>query len=668
MLLHLPSMAQFGSLTLCALLLVATWSGALALVGVRRRSARMVHAARYTLYAAAGIASVAVTVLSYTFAVSDFSLTYVFRYSEQMMPLFYRLTALWGGQEGSLLLWAWLLAVLAAVAVHVNQERLRHILPHVIVVVVVVLDFFCLVMLLTADPFTTFLVQRPASGQGLNPLLQNPFMVVHPPALYLGYVTMAIPFSFAIGALLSGHTDEAWVDAARPWALAAWYCLGLGLVLGMVWAYEELGWGGYWGWDPVENAGLIPWFTSTACLHSMLVQQRRRMLKKWTMLLTVLTFLLTIFGTFLTRSGFIESVHAFAKSSIGWYFLGFMAFVLVVTLVLIIWRAGRLRGPPIESLLSRESVFILVNCVLVISAFLVLLLTIFPTLSQLVGEKRTIDPQIFKLWMIPLGLILLLLKGVGPTLAWRRTRPERLPLLLLASAGIGLAVAAGLWALGVRGWLPLLTFGLCAFVTTTVIQDLLTRTLSRRRSSGAGLLPSMGGVLLRSLRRYGAYLIHVGVVLMYLGFAGDAYKQERELVMSRGQRVTLGDYTLRYDGIEREVDDQKQMTTATLSVYANDSAPPARRIATLHPARWVYFKHERQPTSEVDIRRSVREDLFVILGGFDIDKGTAAIKVVINKLVSWIWIGFVLLTLGALITLIPVGVRTEPSGADGRKG
>jgi cytochrome c-type biogenesis protein CcmF len=648
-------MAEFGTYSLYAFVLLSTWSGAMALVGARRRSAPLVHASRRILYGAAVMSSVAILILAYAFAASDFSITYVQRYSDRAMPLFYKLTGVWGGQEGSLLLWAWLLAVMAAWAVHVNQDRLRELIPYVIVVLTLVIDFFCLLLLFTANPFDAFLVEIPNVGRGLNPLLQNPYMVTHPPALYVGYVGMAIPFAFAMAALIAGHTDETWIQAARPWALASWYFLSMGVVLGMLWAYEELGWGGYWGWDPVENAGLFPWLTATAYIHSVMVQERRGMLKNWTVILAVLTFELTIFGTFLTRSGFIQSVHAFAQSDIGWYFLGFMGLVATVAAALISWRRPILRSRGVlESTLSREFFVVVNNWVLLSAAFLVLVLTIFPTISQLFGHKITISAAAFNRWMIPNGLALLVLTGLGPMIGWRRTKWAGLRRQFIWPAAFGALVAAALALAGVGEPLPLFTFATCAFVAATVVQELVRGVLIRRRSSGEDPFAALVELVSRNRRRYGGYFVHLGVVLMYLGFAGGAYKEEAELLMTRGQRAAVGRYVIRYDGIKTHSDAQKQMTTASLSVY---DASGDKRLGTVRPARWLYFKHERQPTTEVDIRRSAREDLFVVLAGHDQRTGAATFKVVINPLVNWLWIGFLLLTLGTGIALAPVRMR-----------
>ena len=642
-------MAEFGNTSLQLLLLLSTWCGALALVGVRRRSRAMLRAARLSLYATALVASVAMVVLAYAFVVSDFSLMYVQHYSDRAMPFFYRLTAVWGGQEGSLLFWTWLLAVASALAIRANQERLRDIVPHAIVVLMVVQVFFCVLLLLISNPFDTFLGTPPGDGKGLNPLLLNPYMVIHPPALYVGYVGMSIPFAFALAALIAGRTDDAWIQAARPWALGSWAFLSLGLVLGMLWAYEELGWGGYWAWDPVENAGLFPWLTATAYLHSVMVQERRGMFKVWNVSLAALTFLLTILGTFDTRSGLIQSVHAFAQSEIGYYFLAFMGLVLVVSAAVIVWRLPLLRTKGDYDLLSRESFFGILNWILLIAAFMVILLTHLPALSQLFGgHKITINPAAFTRWMTPIGLALLFLKGVGPMMSWRRSPRSMTGMLLVAAGLLSPSALILFFAMTVRRPMPLLTFCLSIFVVGNLLREVMLSARLRRRRTGADVFSAVLGMVARNRRRYGGYMVHAGVALMFVGFGGEAYKLESEVQLARGQRTRIGSYTLRYDDTKVTEDEQKNMTTTTLSLYRGEE-----RLGTMHPGRWVFFKHENQPQTKVDIRRTLKEDLFVAFGSYDPRSQVATFKAMVNPLVNWIWIGFVLLWVGASVAISP---------------
>ena len=634
-------MAEFGNTTIYGMLLLAAWSGAMALVGATRRQASLVHAARTASYAVAGMATLAILVLSYSFAASDFAIRYVQQYSDRGMPMFYKLTAVWGGQSGSLLFWAWLLAMLTAMAVHINRRRLGEIMPWFIAILMGLMVFFCVLMLLTANPFDVFLVQAPTSGKGLNPLLQNAYMVTHPPSLYVGYVGMAIPFALAAASLIAGANDERWIVAARPFAMAAWYFLTMGLLLGMVWAYEELGWGGYWAWDPVENAGLIPWFTGTALLHSMMAQERRGMLRAWTVALAIISFVLTIFGTFITRSGLIDSVHAFAKSSIGWYFLAFMVVTLVASAVLMIKRRHLLRGDNEQgAVFSREYFFMLYNWLLLIASLLVIVMTLWPTLTALFGDKQVLRPEVFNRWMTPVGLALLLLTGVGPLLNWRATPMAVLRRKLALPVAAGVLTAIALVISGITHFWAVTTLALSALALATMVQLIFV---------GA-----------RNTRRYGAVLIHTGMVMMYIGFAGEAYKVDKDVEMGRGDRETVGRYTVRYDGAQMTTDQQKRMLTTTLSVYMG-----AQRLGTIHPARWIYFKHEDQPTTEVGIQRTLRDDLFVALGSWDNETDRSTFKLIVNPLVNWIWIGFVVLSLGAILAMIPTPRKRRRKAAAG---
>jgi len=637
-------MADFGQTTIYGMLLLAAWACALALVGATRKEARLVHAARVASYAVAGMATLSILVLSYSFAASDFAIQYVQKYSDRGMPMFYKLTAVWGGQSGSLLFWAWLLAMLTALAVHINHRKLGEILPWFIAILMAVMIFFCVLMLLTANPFDVFLVQAPTSGQGLNPLLQNAYMVTHPPSLYVGYVGMTIPFALAVASLIAGVNDERWLQAARPFALAAWYFLTMGLLLGMIWAYEELGWGGYWAWDPVENAGLIPWFTGTALMHSMMAQNRRGLLKAWTVALAIISFVLTIFGTFITRSGLIDSVHAFAKSNIGWYFLAFMFLTLAASAALMIKRRDLLRGDNEQGdLFSREYFFMIYNWLLLIASLMVILMTLWPTLTALVGDKQVLRPEVFNRWMTPIGLALLFITGVGPLLNWRKTSATVLRRQLALPVAVGVLTGVALYLAGFTHFWAVITLALSALALAAMVQILM-------RSA-------------RTTRRWGAVLVHAGIVMMYIGFAGEAYKVDKDVEMGRGDRAEIERYTVRYDGAEMTTDQQKRMLTTTLSVYMG-----AERLGTIHPARWIYFKHENQPTTEVGIHRTLRDDLFVAFGSWDQTSGRATFKLIVNPLVNWIWIGFILLSVGAVLASIPMPARRKKTLRPARAG
>jgi cytochrome c-type biogenesis protein CcmF len=649
-------MTLLGISTLYLTLLLACWAFALALVGARRRvgndadksAQHLIASAVQIVYAVAIAASLAMLLLVYSFVIHDFSLSYVHQHSERAMPLFYRVTGVWGGMEGSMLLWVWLQSVIAALAVKINRRRLPELLPYFIAVLMFVEIFFAVLMIAHSNPFNAYLALSPTMGKGLNPLLQNPYMVTHPPSLYLGFVGLSVPFALAIAALLSRQTDDSWIHASRPWALLSWFFLSLGLTLGMLWAYEELGWGGYWGWDPVENAGFMPWLIVTAYLHSIMVQERRQMLKRWNVILAVLGFVMTIFGTFLTRSGFIDSVHAFARSSVGYVFLAFIGVVLLFSFALLYMRRALLRNQgTLESVLSREFWFLLNNWVLLSAAFLVMVLTTFPNLSELFGEKITISIPAFNRWMVPVGLVLLVITVIGPMLGWRKTTTRLMWRQFAAPIGIALGLAIALIRADISPR-PIVAWVLASLVVTTVLQEIISAAITRARAARVNVLVALFRLLSRNRRRYGGYIVHIGIAVMFIGFAGEAFKQEKEVVMKSGQKAAIGRYTLRFDGLRQTADPQKSALTAHLRVFI-DGKP----IVDIAPARWVYRRHENNPTTEVSIRASLREDLFVAMGNADPQAQMATFKLVINPLVAWIWIGFLIMALGCLICALP---------------
>jgi cytochrome c-type biogenesis protein CcmF len=511
--------------------------------------------------------------------------------------------------------------------------------------------FFIFLMVVHNNPFSTFLAQAPADGKGLNPLLQNFYMAIHPPSLYIGFVSMTIPFAFGIAALITGHLDDSWLRAVRRWTMVGWLFLSFGLTLGMLWAYEELGWGGFWGWDPVENAGLLPWFTATAFLHSVMVQERRGMLRVWNVTLVIVTFFLTIFGTFMTRSGVVQSVHAFGEDrELAWMFTVFMVVILTFSFGLVIRRLPLLRSRhQLDSWVSREAAFLANNWILLFSAFFVLFATMFPTLSEaLRGQRLTVGPPFFNKWMLPIGLMLLLLTGIGPLLAWRRSSVRNLVEQFLWPSVAAVVTAVALYAYGVRVWASGTCFALCAFVTTTVLQELIRGANVRKGATGSDIVTAMIGLVGRSRRRYGGYVVHLGIMLMFLGFAGQGFKQEEQIKLGVGQQTTVGPFTVRHDALRVTTDAQKQMVTGHVTVSEGSKV-----IGTLQPARWFFAKHEEEPTTEVAIRRAPAEDLYVVLGGYDVSSQQATYAITVNPLVNWIWFGFAVMALGTGLALLP---------------
>src|SRR5713101_6122473 len=464
-------MASLGSFLLLATFVVCSYAAVVSVVGARRRSQRLIESGIGAFYLITALMAVASAVMINAFLTDDFSIKYVAHYSDSVQPLFYKITSYWGGLDGSIMFWVFLLAIFGSSAVFVNRERHRELMPYVVATISTVQMFFLYLMVVHKNPFTTYLTQAPADGQGLNPLLQNGYMAIHPPSLYTGFVGMTIPFAFCIAALITGHVDDSWLRAVRRWTMVSWLFLSFGLTLGMIWAYEELGWGGFWGWDPVENAGLLLWFTATAFLHSVMVQERRSMLRVWNVTLVIVTFFLTIFGTFMTRSGVVSSVHAFGQDRIlAWLFTGFMIVILIFSFGLVIYRLPLLRARhELDSWVSREAAFLVNNWILLFSAFLVLFATMFPTLSEvLMGERLTVGPPFFNKWMLPIGLVLLVLTGTGPLLAWRKSTLINLRDSFLFPVGLGIVTVLGLFALGLRQWAPLTCFALCAFVIGTI--------------------------------------------------------------------------------------------------------------------------------------------------------------------------------------------------------
>src|SRR5437870_676009 len=464
-------MAALGSFLLLASFVIASYSAVAAVAGARRGSRALVESGIGAFYLIAALMTAATAVMINAFLTNDYTIKYVVHYSDSVQPLFYKITSYWGGLDGSIMFWVFLLSIFGSIAVYVNRERHRELIPYVVATISVVQMFFLYLMIVHRNPFTTYVANAPAEGQGLNPLLQNFYMAIHPPSLYTGFVGMTIPFAFGIAALITGHLDDAWLRAVRRWTMFSWLFLSFGLTLGMIWAYEELGWGGYWGWDPVENAGLLPWFTATAFLHSVMVQERRSMLRVWNLTLVIVTFFLTIFGTFMTRSGVVQSVHAFGEDPIlAKLFTGFMVVILVFSFGLVIYRLPLLRARnELDSWVSREAAFLVNNWILLFSAMFVLFATMFPTLSEAVrGDRLTVGPTFFNTWMLPIGLILLALTGIGPLLAWRRSTLRNLVESFLVPAACGLAAGAAALAFRIPFWPAGLGFRICGFVVGPV--------------------------------------------------------------------------------------------------------------------------------------------------------------------------------------------------------
>ena len=659
-------MSTLGEYLLLAAFVTCAYAIAVSVAGARRRSQKMVESGVGAFYLIAALMTVASTIIVYAFVAGDYSIKYVERYSDSAQPLFYKLTAYWGGLDGSIMLWVFMLSLFGSAAVYLNRERHRELIPYVVAVIAAVQMFFLLLMVVHNNPFETYLTESPIDGQGLNPLLQNFYMVIHPPTMYLGFVGLTIPFAFCMAALITGYLDDSWLRAVRRWTMGAWFLLSLGLVLGMLWAYEELGWGGYWGWDPVENAALLPWFTATAFLHSVMVQERRGMLRVWNVSLVIITFFLTIFGTFMTRSGIVQSVHAFGQDDVlAGMFTVFMIGLLVFSFGWVFYRLPLLRSRnEFDSWVSREAAFLVNNWILLFAALFVLFATMFPTISEAVtGERLTMGPPFFNQWMLPIGLVLLALTGVGPLLAWRKSTLINLRDQFLIPVGLGVLVGGAVLALGVRVWSSGLCFALSGFVAGTMGQEFWRGTRVRQRVSGSDFFTALVGLMSRNKRRYGGYVVHLGIVVVFLGFAGEGFKLDEQVLMQPGQQVEVGPYLVRHDALRNTTDAQKQMITAQLSIFEDGES-----VGQMFPARWYFRNFEDAPTTEVAIRRSFAQDLYLVLAAFDLQNQSVTLSVVVNPLVNWVWFGFGILALGTGFAMLPETVFSRvtarmPAGA-----
>ncbi len=653
-------MEDFGNTFLYFALVVSAYTFVTSLVGGLTNQPALVRTSRYGIWVMSGLVTGSSLLLLGCLLTGRFHVQYVYQYTNSTMPFFYKAAALWGGQNGSLLFWLLILCLFSSVVVWRHFRQNQELIPYVITTLSAISSFFLILLIFSANPFDTlpFAVR---DGQGLNPLLQNYYMVIHPPSLYFGYVGMSVPFAFAMAALISGRLDNQWILQIRKWTLTAWLFLSLGNLLGALWAYEVLGWGGYWGWDPVENAALIPWLTATAFLHSVIIQEKRGMLRIWNMVLVILSFLLTITGTFLTRSGIVSSVHSFARSGIGYYFFWFLVISTLVPVFLLWHRRNELKSRhTLESLVSRESAFLFNNLILVGAALAILWGTIFPVLTEWVQQQKiSVGPPYFNRVMVPIGLLLLLLTGVGPIVAWRKTSLAHLKKNFIWPTGSAIAtsLAVSLW---ITTSLPaVFSLSICAFVLVTILAEYRRGVLARKRTLKEGWLVAFLRLIRSNVRRYGGYIVHIGIVLMFVGFTGEAFKQEKELTLRPEQVESLGSYKFRFNSMEPTRNRHKETLTAHISVWKGDHYK-----GIVHPARIFYANQipggEAQTGTEIAIQRSLAEDFYVALLSFDFNRGEITVKVVINPLVQFIWIGGLFLILGTGVVMWPT------SGAVGK--
>ncbi len=641
-------MTQLGEIALVIALLIAVYSGIALIIGARRNMKELMTSARWGMLVVCGLTTIAAAALWYAFLTRDFQVSYVYQYSSRSLSTFYTVSAFWAGQSGSMLLWIWVLAIFGAVVVYQTRKRNTDLAPYALLVIAIIEVFFLWILNFSSPPFTR-MDGVPPDGAGLNPLLTNPGMFFHPTTLYLGYVGFTVPFAFCIAALITGKLGDQWIKSTRRWTLFAWLFLSLGNLFGAWWAYNELGWGGYWGWDPVESASFMPWLVGTAYLHSVMIQQRRGMLKVWNVGLIVTTFVLTIFGTFLTRSGVLSSVHSFGESNLGPLFVGLMVFTIIGSAALIWYRSPQLRSEnELDSLLSRESSFLFNNVILVGAAFAVFLGTVFPLISEAVrGVKITVGPPYFNAVTGPLFLGLITLMGICPLIGWRQASRDNVVRNFLYPFAIAIIGVVALFLFGVREPAVLLGLGLTAFVVFTILLEIARGVLARHRTSGHNYLSSFGNLVWHNKPRYGGYIVHLGVIMMAIGIiASQAYQVEKEVTLSSGESAQIKNFTLVYRGLDYFPTTDREVITATLDVYDANQ----QKLTVLTPAK-TFQKNNENGVSEVSIRTTLTGDLYTILAGWE--EQQASFKFIINPMVSWIWLGGIVLIMGTLVAFWP---------------
>jgi cytochrome c-type biogenesis protein CcmF len=667
-------MDVFGSFALVLAFVCALYAFVGGIAAIITRHPLLIKSARQAGIAVCGLIFTATLSLVYLFFTDNYSVAYVVSHSNRDLSTFFKIAALWSGQEGSLLFWSFLLAVYVVSVLLTYRNKNGELMPYVGVILAGVQLFFLTISNFVASPFKALgvanaagsfdLVAR-ADGNGLNPVLQYPEMVIHPPNLYSGYTGFTIPFAFALAALLARYPGEKWIHLTRKWTMIAWCFQTMGILLGAHWAYAVLGWGGYWGWDPVENASLLPWLTGTAFLHSVMMQEKRGMMKVWNVWLVFLTFMLCILGTLLTRSGVVSSVHSFAQSSIGNWFVGFLLIILGVCLAAYFKNKDYLKSEnQLDSLASRESSFLFNNLVLLVACVAVLSGTLFPVFSEwFTGSRISVGAPFFNKVNIPLGLLLMFLTGVGPLLAWRKTSTESMKRNFRGPVTAGLLGGVIGFLLGVREMFALICFSLCVFVATTIVQEFYRGARVVKARSGASWIASCVDLTLRNTRRYGGYIVHLGMVMIFIGLAGQAFNKEVEKELPIGSTINIGKYELLLQSMDRK--QEKNYVADRMIVEVMKDKKP---VMMLYPERRNFPTNQESGTM-VAIYSTLREDLYVVYAGMNPQNNLPTIHVFINPLVKWVWWGGMVVVMGTIVALVPnraavlVLARTEAPSA-----
>jgi cytochrome c-type biogenesis protein CcmF len=648
----------FGSFALILAFVCAAYAIVGGIAAILTRHPLLIKSARQAGLATCALIFLATGSLVYLFFSDNFSVAYVVAHSNRDLATFYKIAALWSGQEGSLLFWSFLLAIYVFSVLLTYRNKNGELMPYVGVVMASVQIFFLTLNNFVASPFKvlgtpaangTFDLVARADGNGLTPLLQYPEMVIHPPNLYSGYTGFTIPFAFAMAALLARYPGEKWIHLTRKWTMIAWCFQTSGILLGAHWAYAVLGWGGYWGWDPVENASLLPWLTGTAFLHSVIMQEKRGMMKVWNVWLVFITFMLCILGTMLTRSGVVSSVHAFAQSSIGTWFVGFLAIIFLVCVTAYVYNRDYLKSEnQLDSVVSRESSFLFNNLVLLVSCVAILSGTLFPVFSEWIsGSRISVGAPFFNKVNIPIGLLLLFLTGVGPLLAWRKTSLDSLKRNFGWPATAGLLAGAVAFALGIREFYALVCLILCVFVASTIGMEFYRGARVIRARSGASLVASAVDLTMRNTRRYGGYIVHVGMVLIFMGLAGAAFNRDAQKEMHLGSTLQIGQYKLLLQSYDQKPEKNYTAERMIVEVLQND-----KPLMMLFPER-RFFQTSEQSGTMVAIYSTLREDLYVVYAGQNPETQLPVVHAYLNPLVKFIWLGGAVVVLGTLVALLP---------------
>mgnify|MGYP001220143825 CR=1 FL=1 len=636
-----------GYTLLCLGIFVSAFSLIANVIGYKKKDKRWLKSARGGILSLLLIAGSAGFLLFCLLGTGQFQFKYVASYTNESLPLVYKLTAFWAGNEGSLLLWVILLCITAGMVIFSNHIQ-NQLIPYVSCVLLLNILFFFIVIFFTSNPFEVT-DTIPIDGLGLNPMLQHPGMIFHPLAIFLGYVCLTVPFSFAVASLAANRADGEWIQLTRRWILASWLFLTIGNLLGGWWAYQELGWGGYWAWDPVENSSFLPWLTMTALLHSVMIQERKGMLRLWNMSLIIISYLLTLFGTFLVRSGILTSVHAFSDSGIGNYFLAFLFLMTVLSLYLLITRYEIIKkeANPIESYFSKESSFLLNNLILVASAFAVFWGTLYPLLSEVfTGTRVNVGPPYFNKVMAPIMLALIVLMAACPLIAWKKAHVKKFLRNFTWPLAAGLLSSCILFAAGLRGILAIIGLSCTVTMFASHVQEFVNGIRARRKVKKENVLLSSWKLLMKNRRRYGGYIVHIGVAFLALGvISSHAYSQEVLKTVQTGDNFSIGDYQLTFKGLTEVIENDKGIVAADVEI-----AYKGKYLGMVQPEK-VFYETWPEPTSEVAIKEHRFQDIYVVLSSWEsLNKATFQVK--LNPFVSWIWSGGIIMMIGTLFSLI----------------